>query len=65
MNQASSGEYANDPIHNYFRMLMTFDHHQEMQGVYEKVTRIKNRDLCYSLYKFLWEIKEELILSQA
>lgn len=38
---------------------------KEMQGVYEKVTRIKNRDLCYSLYKFLWEIKEELILSQA
>ena len=31
-------------------------------ALFAKVTELNDRDLCYSLYRHLWEIKEELVL---
>jgi protein O-GlcNAcase/histone acetyltransferase len=38
---------------------------REIAGLYEKITELANRDLCYALYAHLWEMKETVQLCGA
>lgn len=39
-------------------------HARALQQLFDKLTALTNRDLLYSLYRHLWELKEEVILLQ-
>lgn len=38
---------------------------EEMVALYDKLTALVNRDLLHALYRYLWEMKEEVLLVQA
>jgi hypothetical protein len=32
----------------------------QVEGLFERLTEIRQRELCYTLYPYLWDVKEEL-----
>ena len=51
------------PVNRWGRTLTRFDQTcQEIAAMFAKVTELNDRDLCYSLYRHLWEMKEEAVL---
>ena len=54
------------PPNRWGRTFTRFDQMcQEIVALFTKVTELNDRDLCYSLYRHLWEIKEESVLLRA
>ncbi|MBI3853165.1 MAG: beta-N-acetylglucosaminidase domain-containing protein [Verrucomicrobia bacterium] len=54
------------PPNRWGKTLTRFDQTcQEIVALFAKVTELDDRELCYSLYRHLWEIKEEAVLLRA
>jgi beta-N-acetylglucosaminidase-like protein len=54
------------PVHRWGKKFARFDQTcLEIVALFAKVTELNDRELCYSLYRHLWEIKEEAVLLRA
>jgi protein O-GlcNAcase/histone acetyltransferase len=54
------------PVNRWGKRPTRFDQTcREIVALFAKVTELNDRDLCYSLYRHLWEIKEEAVLLRA
>jgi len=51
------------PVNRWGKTLARFDQTcREIAALFAKVTELNDRELCYTLYRHLWEIKEEAVL---
>eukprot|EP00013_Stygamoeba_regulata_P019726 CAMPEP_0177656932 /NCGR_PEP_ID=MMETSP0447-20121125/15877_1 /TAXON_ID=0 /ORGANISM="Stygamoeba regulata, Strain BSH-02190019" /LENGTH=391 /DNA_ID=CAMNT_0019161177 /DNA_START=192 /DNA_END=1364 /DNA_ORIENTATION=- len=48
-----------DRAHWEAPLAAALDHARTLQSAFRKLTELRRRELCYSLYPYLWDVKEE------